>query len=189
MHPGYQNPDYIGEAGPVDSGLTMLSLQSADGKHAIGLLTNYSMHYFGTASGFSADYYGRFCDVIEKRVTDSETNGSPNGIPFVAAMSQGTSGDLHWMDYSRPKKQDYGIEKYTTELADIAWAAFQKIDYTNGNPELGMTERTLTLGRRLPSPQRIAWARQINTERGDRRPGQSPRSVCRTGHLVCGPSH
>ncbi len=170
MHPGYQNPDYIGEAGPVDSGLSLLSIQSADGKRQIGLLANYSMHYFGAGGGFSADYYGRFCDLMEEKIASSASDKAP----FVAAMSQGTSGDLHWMDYSKPKKENYGIDKYTAELATIAFDAFQKIDYPADHPKLDMEQSTLTLGRRLPSKKRIAWAKLVNAKRGDRRPKDRP---------------
>jgi hypothetical protein len=31
MHPGYQNATYVGPAGPVDYGLSVLSIQTADG--------------------------------------------------------------------------------------------------------------------------------------------------------------
>ncbi len=172
MHPGYQNPDYIGEAGPVDTGLSLVSIQSADGKRPIGLLANYSMHYFGAGGGFSADYYGLFCDLMEKKIASTGT--ASGKAPFVAAMSQGTSGDLHWMDYSKPKKENYGIDQYTGELADIAFGAFQKIDYQSGDPKLDMEESTLTLGRRLASKARIAWAKELNAKRGDRRPKNRP---------------
>ncbi len=170
MHPGYQNPAYIGEAGPVDSGLSLLSIQSADSKRPIGLLANYSMHYFGIGGGFSADYYGRFCRLMEKKITNSDTQKKP----FVAAMSQGTSGDLHWMDYSKPKKKNYGIDKYTAELAEIAFGAYQKIQYQKTNPKLAMAETTLTLNRRLASQKRIAWAKKLNAARGNRRPKNRP---------------
>ncbi len=172
MHPGYQNPDYLGEAGPVDPGLSLVSIQSADGKRPIGLLANYSMHYFGVGGGFSADYYGRFCDLMEKKIATSDT--APDKKPFVAAMSQGTSGDLHWMDYSKPKKENYGIDKYTGELANIAFGAFQKIEYNNSDPKLEMEQTTLTLGRRLASKERAAWAKDLNAKRGDRRPKNRP---------------
>lgn len=172
MHPGYQNPDYIGEAGPVDTGLSLLSIQSADGTRPIALLANYSMHYFGAGGGFSADYYGRFCDLMEKKIAAS--NSSSGRAPFVAAMSQGTSGDLHWMDYSKPKKENYGIDKYSVELADIAYGAFQKIDYQKDDPKLAMEQSTLTLGRRLPGKERITWAKDLNAKRGDRRPKDRP---------------
>lgn len=170
MHPGYQNPDYIGEAGPVDSGLSLLSIQSADGKHSIGLLANYSMHYFGASGGFSADYYGKFSELLENRIGDSESEQAP----CVVAMSQGTSGDLHWMDYSKPKKEDYGIDQYSAELADIAFKAYQKIDYTRGKSDLAMAETTITLNRRLASEERIAWAKELNAQRGNRRPEDRP---------------
>ncbi|MDA0347139.1 MAG: neutral/alkaline non-lysosomal ceramidase N-terminal domain-containing protein [Verrucomicrobia bacterium] len=170
MHPGYQNPDYIGEAGPVDSGLTLLSIESADGNRPIGLLANYSMHYFGASGGFSADYYGRFCEIMEQRIALTDS-GNP---PFVAAMSQGTSGDLHWMDYSQPKKENYGIEQYTGELADIAYEAYQTIDYKNNKTVLAMAETTITLNRRLAGEERLAWAEELNATRGDRRPEDRP---------------
>jgi hypothetical protein len=170
MHPQYQNPDYIGEAGPVDSGLTLLSIESADGSRPIGLLANYSMHYFGASGGFSADYYGRFCELMETRISISDSARPP----FVAAMSQGTSGDLHWMDYSRPKKENYGIEQYTDELASIAFDAYQKIDYKIDASDLAMVETTITLDRRLAGAERLAWARELNAKRGDRRPENRP---------------
>ena len=46
MHPGYESPDAIAPSGPVDPALSMLSIQSADGR-PLALLANYSMHYFG----------------------------------------------------------------------------------------------------------------------------------------------
>ncbi|MBT3480043.1 MAG: hypothetical protein HN457_01230 [Opitutales bacterium] len=170
MHPQYQNPDYIGEAGPVDSGLSLISIESADGSRPIGLLANYSMHYFGVSGGFSADYYGRFCELMEKRISASDSAERP----FVAAMSQGTSGDLHWMNYSRPKKENYGIEQYTEELASIAFDAYQTIDYKIDASKLAMVETTITLDRRLAGAERLAWAAELNAKRGDRRPGNRP---------------
>lgn len=170
MHPGYQNPDYIGEAGPVDSGLSLISIQSIDGNRPIGLLANYSMHYFGAGGGFSADYYGKFSGLLETRI---EASGS-GSAPFVAAMSQGTSGDLHWMDYSKPKKEDYGIDQYSKELADIAFNAYQEIDYKDRAPQLAMAETTITLNRRLAGEERVAWAKGLNAQRGDRRPADRP---------------
>lgn len=170
MHPGYQNPDYIGPAGPADTGLSLLSIQSADGKRPLGLLANYSMHYFGARGGFSADYYGKFCQLMEEKI--GKTGDSKR--PFVAAMSQGTSGDLQWMDYSKPRRSDYNIDQYTGELAEIALNAYQKINYGSGTPQLEMAQATIVLNRRLPFPERLAWADAINAKRGDRRPKSRP---------------
>lgn len=170
MHPGYQNADYIGPAGPVDSGLSLFSIQSAEGKRPIGLIANYSMHYFGTRGGFSADYYGKFSRLMEERIAASNS-AKP---PFVAAMSQGTSGDLQWMDYGKPRKKDYNIDKYSHELAEIAFDAYKKIQYESGEPKLAMAEVELELNRRLPSQERIRWANDLNTKRGERRPKSRP---------------
>jgi hypothetical protein len=85
IHPGYLNPDVIAPSGPVDPGLTVLSLQSHSGR-PIAVLANYSMHYFG-AEPVSADYFGRFAAVLARRI-------GAEGVdpPFVGIMSQVTSG-------------------------------------------------------------------------------------------------
>ena len=93
MHHGHQNPDFIGPSGPVDHDLTVLAFQSAQGR-PIAMIANYSMHYFGAAGGVvSPDYYGPFVEIMERAA-----GARDGGPPFVAMMSQGTSGDLHWMD-------------------------------------------------------------------------------------------
>ena len=104
MHPGYQNPDVIAPAGPVDPGLTVLSVQSRSGR-PIAVLANYSMHYYG-AEPISADYFGRFATALAKRIGAQAVDP-----PFVGIMSQGTSGDQMWMDYGQPKK-DPGLDAY-----------------------------------------------------------------------------
>ena len=152
MHPGYQNPDAIGPAGPVDPELTVLSVQSQSGR-PIAVLANYSMHYYG-AEPISADYYGRFATALAKRI-----NAQAVTPPFVGIMSQGTSGDQMWMDYSAPKR-DPGIDAYATEVATVAHKAYQSIAYRDWVP-LAMAETTLALARRVPDPRRLAWAKDI----------------------------
>ena len=66
MHPGYQNPSYVGPAGPVDSQLSLVAIQTADGA-PLAVLANYSMHYFGSAP-VSADYFGAFCEKLEAKI-------------------------------------------------------------------------------------------------------------------------
>jgi len=168
MHPGYQNSAFIGPAGPADTGLSLLSIQSADGKRPLGLLANYSMHYFGTGGGFSADYYGKFSTLMEQKIAGKDKTA------FVAAMSQGTSGDLQWMDYSQPRRKNYSIDQYAGELADLAFDAYQKIEYMPADAKLSMAETRFILNRRLPNPERLAWAEEINTKRGTRRPKSKP---------------
>ncbi len=169
MHPGYQNPQYLGPAGPVDDQLSLLSVQTLAGQ-PLCLLANYSMHYFG-ADQFSADYFGDFAREIEQRLQSSESDSS--SAPFVAAMSQGTSGDLHWMDYSQPQKPSYPREQYARELAELALSALSKVEYRR-DVSLSSAVKELKLHRRTPDAARLAWARDLNVARGENRPRNLP---------------
>ena len=158
MHPGYQNPDAIGPSGPVDPGLTVVSIQSPEGR-PMALLANYSMHYFGSKP-VSADYFGLFAAKIAQRIgADGQ---------FVAMMSQGTSGDQMWMDYGQPKS-GITLDAYAEEVTSYAGKAYQKIEYRDWAP-LAMAETTLSLRRRTPDPQRLAWAREITAPMAGRLP-------------------
>ncbi|HEY5316136.1 MAG TPA: hypothetical protein VIK18_26650 [Pirellulales bacterium] len=170
MHPGYQNPDYAGPSGPVDTQLSLLSFRSPQGQ-PIALLANYSMHYFGMSGGFSADYFGRFVDIASHQIAAESLAAGNRGLPVVI-MSQGTSGDLHWMDYSRPRR-GLTIDQYAGELAEIAVDAYRKIRYRR-DVSLAMAQRVLTLDRRTPDARRLQWAAALNAARGDRRPKTRP---------------
>lgn len=141
MHPGYLNPDYIGPAGPKDPDLSILSVQSPEGR-PMAVLANYSMHYFG-APAVSADYFGRFCARFAAILGADKVQPA-----FVAIMSQGTAGDLHWMDYSQARKS-IDIDQYAQQVAEVAAKAYQTIRYQD-SVTLAMAERKLTLGRRTP---------------------------------------
>ena len=116
MHPGYLSPDVIGPSGPVDPELSVLAVRSRSGT-PLAVLANYSQHYFG-ATPISADYYGSFCRQLAERLGQP---GEGSG-PFVCAMSQGTSGDLMWMDYGAPKR-DLTMEQYAAGVVARATAA------------------------------------------------------------------
>jgi putative membrane-bound dehydrogenase-like protein len=165
MHPGHQNPDFIGPSGPTDPWLSLLSVQTTDGK-PLALLANFSMHYFGGHPGASADYYGRFANEMKKRL-------APDDDGYVAFMSQGTSGDLWWGDYSLPERRKWSIDEYTSGLANLAEVALQGIEYKS-EIDLAMNQEMLTLYRRLPDEEQLAWARKKITEMGDNRPRNRP---------------
>src|SRR5438552_6474991 len=106
MHPGYESPDAVGPSGPVDPQLSVLAVRSADGK-PLALLANYSMHYYGSPL-LSSDYYGRFAVHVARLLVADRS--------FVGIMSQGTSGDLMWMDYGAPRRE-IGYDTYAKEIA------------------------------------------------------------------------
>ncbi len=153
MHPGYLSKDVVGPSGPVDPQLSVIALQTADGR-PLGVLANYSQHYFGSGP-VSADYYGHFCKHLAAKLGQA---GEGNG-PFVCAMSQGTSGDQMWMDYGAEKK-NLSLDSYAEAVADSAVKALQTVKYVDHAP-LGMIEKTLELKYRGPDGNRLAWARPI----------------------------
>lgn len=153
MHPGYQSPDVIGPSGPVDPSLSLISLQTLDGK-PIAIYANYSQHYFGTAA-ISADYYGLFCKHVAQLVGEP---GDGNG-PFVCALSQGTSGDLMWMDYGSPAR-GVSMAEYAAEVARYAEKGLDTIQY-HSHAELAIEEQLLPLRYRVPDESRRKWAEPI----------------------------
>ncbi len=157
MHPGYENKNTTGPAGPIDPELSVFSVISAGDEKPIAALTNFSMHYYGSGNGFSADYFGELAKNIE-------TNLGENAV---AIISQGTSGDLHWMDYNRPKRTDLDRSKYVEGLAALARKAISNIKYRD-DITLAMAEKRIPLKRRKPSPERLAWAKPINEKRESR---------------------
>lgn len=167
MHPGYQNPDAISEAGPVDPGLTVFSVQSRAGK-PLAVLANYSQHYFGEEP-IGPDYYGRFARRF------AELAGGDAG--FVAMMSQGTSGDQMWMDYGAPKSS-LTLEAYAAGVAESAMKAYRRIRHEKNIP-LAMVETRLTLSRRVPDAERLAWAKKIVAEMNGRKPKSQPEIYAR----------
>jgi len=170
MCPAYQDPAAVGPAGPVDADISLVSIRSPDGR-PIALLANYSMHYFH-ATPISAGYYGRFVRHMTKLI------GADDEEPaFVAMMSQGTSGDQMYMDYSRPKPK-LDIDTYANAVAQVAFEAYQRIEYRD-SVSVDMAETTLSLPRRVPDAERLAWAKQTMAAIEDRPPKNRPEIFAR----------
>ena len=162
MHPGYLNQNYVGPSALVDDELSVISIQTAGGK-PLGVLSNFSMHYHG--GGGPADYFGLFADRLAKNL---ESEGR---IP-VCAMSQGTSGDLHWMNYGKPNKGS-NVSRYADGLVQLTVQALENMRYQD-EPILAMEKKVITLSRRLPDAERLAWADQLLAKMKGSRPKSRP---------------
>lgn len=165
MHPGYQNPDYIGESGPSDPWFSLLSVRTREGQ-PLALLGNFSMHYFSGHRGLSADYFGEFSRRIAERL-------APNDSSFVAMLSQGTSGDSWRADYGKPASPGPSLQEYTSGLIGLATSALQHARHRHDLP-LAIAEARVTLGRRIPDEDRLAWACGMVDKMGNRRPANRP---------------
>ncbi len=159
MHPGYQNPEFIGPCGPADPEISVLALQSPDGK-PLALLANYSMHYFGAAP-VSADYYGDFVRTIAQKLAPSDNS-------FIAMMSHGTSGDQQWQDYADAPRT-ISREQYANEVADAALRAYRRIEFVDSVP-IAMAERRLTIRLQQPDAEMQAWSDKLLSEMQGREP-------------------
>jgi hypothetical protein len=162
MHAARNPDDVTGESGPEDPDLSMVSIQSRDGK-PIAVLANFSMHYFGDRD-ISADYFGLFCEGLKKKVAP--------GQEFVGIMSHGCSGDIWRRDYTKTEEAFKGqgtIDEYANSLLDIAMQAYRSIKYRE-DVDLAMAERRMTLKYRVPSKQRLEWAQRVVAAMGDRLP-------------------
>ena len=162
MHAARNYDNVTGESGPEDPDLSLISIQSRDGK-PLAVLANFSMHYFSDRD-ISADYFGRFCDQMQSRVA--------SGSDFVAIMSHGCSGDIWRRDYSKPEGQrgeDQTIDDYANKLLDVAMSALKKVEYSSEAP-VAMAERRLMLRYRVPDLQRLEWAQEIVEAMGERNP-------------------
>lgn len=162
MNPGHNNANAIRRTGPVDPAVTVLSVQTPDGR-PLALLGNYSTHYAGSPA-LSADYFAVFATEIARLI------GAEGDTPqFVGIMSNGTSGDANCSDFTRTDRRKYDHHSVGRDVARAAFKAYKTIEYHDWVP-LEMRERLLTLGVRMPSGEEVARAREFIATFADRKP-------------------
>lgn len=161
-NPGVNNPNLLEPAGPTDPEVCFISVQSPEGK-PIALYANYSLHYVGgTGPGhLSADYYGVFCSRI------GELLGVGNQDPaFVGIMSNGTSGDINNIDCrgGQAKQPLYGqINLVAKDVAQAVAGACKALKYQDWVP-LGVAQKEVALGLRIPTPEEVEKARAVTKQ-------------------------
>ena len=163
MNPGYLNPNAARRTGPADPDVAVVSIQMRDGR-PLALVSNYSTHYAGSVP-ISADYFAVFSTEIEKRI--GAENLDP---PFVAMLSNGTSGDANCCDFTKPRRE---FDRFTVgrDVAQAAFEAYKTIKYYDRVP-LAMEEARLTLKVRKPTPEEVKEAKLIV----DKLPNGKPRN-------------
>jgi neutral ceramidase len=150
MNPGSANTNKVRQTGPVDPAVTVLSVQTRDGK-PLGMLANYSTHYASAPPReLSADYFGEFCRIVANELK-ADTN-------FVALMSNGTSGDANPIDFTKTN----WVSTPPVVARAVANAALQAIANAphRDDVKLAAVTRLLTLGVRLPTSSEVQQARE-----------------------------
>ncbi len=175
MHAGRSWPDVVGESGPEDPDLSLIAVQSREGR-PLAVLANFSMHYFGDRD-ISADYFGLFSEGLKERIAPKTAE---KVAPFVGIMSHGCSGDIYRIDYTKPDAPEnkVNITQFTDGLLDLAMQAYKKIEYKS-DVSLAMAESRQQMNYRVPDQQRLEWAKRIIAEMGDRLPKTQPEIYAR----------
>ena len=159
MNPGY-SADLVQPAGPTDPEVCLVSVQSLGGK-PLAVLGNYSLHYVGDVGNghISADYFAVFCDRLQQLL------GAERQDPaFVAMLSNGTSGNINNVDFSKPylaAGPKYSrIRKVAEDVAQVSFAALKGITYHDWVP-LDARFREVKLGARRPTPEVVTRALEL----------------------------
>lgn len=159
MNPGIGNPNLLEPAGPTDPEVPVISIQSLHGK-PIAVLANYSLHYVGggRSGEISADYYGMFADRMKEML-----GAGWQDPPFVAMMSNGTSGDINNINFrtAHPPLLPYGrMNLVANLLASEAYKVIQKIQYHNW-VSLDSDQKEISLAVRRPTAKEVKRAKEI----------------------------
>ena len=165
MHPGYRNVNAVGPTGPDDPWLSFLSVQTLDDQ-PLAVLGNFSMHYFSGHNGVSSDFAGAFSEGLAERL-------AKNSSEFVGIMSQGTSGDLWWGDYSLDKAQSWSMKSYVSQLVELVADRLTDHEHKTDIP-LGFAESRIELFRRTPDAGRLKWAKDLLKKMDGTRPSNRP---------------
>lgn len=162
MNPGRQNPNAVEPAGPVDDQVFFVAVRQRDSQQPIALLANYGLHYVGgvPTGHVSADYFGVFADRVQQNWKADRLQP-----PFVGIMSNGTSGDVNAIDFSKPRTKTapfQQMEMVGRQLADRAGQKLKSIAFRS-NIHLDAAAVELKLAVRKPSAERLQWAQEVQS--------------------------
>lgn len=165
MNPPRGNAALVKPAGPIDPEISFISVQSLEGK-PLALLANYSLHYVGGVKKgeISADYFGIFSEKIGTLIgADSDQQ------PFIGMLSNGTSGDINNINFTKSSKRMKSYEKMT-QVADLVAKrvaeAYKTIKYKTWVP-LGAASSELTLKIRKPDAAMQAYFKKVLAQPDD----------------------
>lgn len=155
-NPGKENSNLLEAAGPTDPEVVFLAVESLNGR-PIALLANYSLHYVGGVPKrhISADYFGVFASRISRLL-----HGDNQDPPFVAIMTNGTSGDINNINVKEPPIKYRPYEKMqivANDIADSVFQAYKKIRFKTEIP-ISAGQKELVLRVRKPTKKMLERA-------------------------------
>jgi hypothetical protein len=163
MNPPRASENLEKPAGPTDPEVSVIAVRRPDGR-PMSVYASYSLHYVGGVPGadISADYYAVFCDRLQQLL-----GADRQDPPFVAMLSNGTSGNINNIDFTKPAEKRAPYEKMrevADRVATAAHKAYQTIAWKDTVPLAARLE-TLEVGVRHPTPDQLARAKVILAEK------------------------
>jgi hypothetical protein len=162
MNPPAGSPDLVEPAGSTDPTVSFIALREPTGR-LISVFSAYSLHYVGGvgAGHISADYYGMYCEALEKLQP-----AAANDPPFVAIMANGTSGDINNINFRtpRPSKPPYEQMRFVAEdVANKVNSALAHLTWKDSAP-LEARYRELGIAWRTIDADLLAWAKETEAK-------------------------
>jgi neutral ceramidase len=153
-NPGFNNPDIVEPAGPIDSDVFIIRLDGEDGS-PLGVITNFACHP-DTIGGkrYSADYPGEISHTLKKVYGDS----------FISLFLNGACGNINHHDFmhaSQPKPD--AIRQMGRVLAGEVIKIREKAALENSLHIEGLCKQ-LSLTVRKPSSEELLKADQLLNE-------------------------
>ncbi|MFM7130854.1 MAG: neutral/alkaline non-lysosomal ceramidase N-terminal domain-containing protein [bacterium] len=162
MNPPAGSPNLVEPAGPIDPAVSFVALREPSGK-PIAIYSAYSLHYVGGVGNadISADYYGMYCEMLKKKMSAGDENSR-----FVAAMANGTSGDINNINFKspRPSKPAYAQMQYVAgDVATKVAEAFTKLEWSD-SAALAAKYQEIDVAWRTIGPDLLAWAKETEAK-------------------------
>jgi hypothetical protein len=159
MNPPRASGDLVKPSGPVDPEIAFLYALSLDGA-PIALMANYGLHYVGHTgpAHVSADYFGMFADRVQELL-----GADRQDPPFVGIMTNGTSGNINNIDFSKEAVSRKPYEKMrivANRAADRVRHALENVAYKDWVP-LSSAREEISLGVRKPNAEELVRAQEL----------------------------
>lgn len=162
MNPPAGSPNLVEPAGPIDPTVSFIALREPSGK-PIAIYSAYSLHYVGGVGNadISADYYGMYCEMLKKNMSAGDENSR-----FVAAMANGTSGDINNINFKSPRasKPPYAQMQYVAgDVAAKVAETYAKLEWSDSAP-LAAKYQEIDVAWRTIDPEMLAWAKATEAQ-------------------------
>lgn len=163
MNPGFENPNAVKPAGPVDPQLGLLIARDPVSKKPLALYANLALHYVGSeqSTWVSADYFGYFAEAMQRIA----------GANFLVMMANGTQGNINNLDFKKPHRTTRGpyhqIERVANVIAAEAWKAWNILREEDFKEE-GVVDGKITyvpFHSRKPTDEELEKARKIYADK------------------------